>query len=125
MKQVWRFTGSGGSPLADLICLEDEQVSAGRAYTFHHPLGDYRSFSLSDYAEASPLLSLRMKAGAPVGPPDDMQGLQARTRTQLDLLDDTYKRLINPHVYKVSLSDGLNTLKSRLIQESLSRGAQK
>jgi nicotinate phosphoribosyltransferase len=125
VKQVWRFTGSGGSPLADLICLVDEQVSAGRAYTFHHPLGDYRSFSLSDYAEASPLLSLRMKAGELVGPRDDMQGLQARTRAQLDLLDDTYKRLINPHVYKVSLSDGLNTLKSRLIQESLSRGAQK
>jgi nicotinate phosphoribosyltransferase len=125
VKQVWRFTGSGGSPLADLICLDDEEVSAGGTYTFHHPLGDYRSFRLSDYADATPLLGLRMKEGTPVAPPQDMIALQARTRAQLDLLDDTYKRLINPHVYKVSLSDGLNALKSRLIRESLARGAQK
>jgi nicotinate phosphoribosyltransferase len=114
-----------GSPIADLICLEEERIVAGASYTFHHPLGDYRSFTLGDYAEATPLLGLRMKDGAPAGPQQDMPALQARARAQLDLLDDTYKRLINPHVYKVSLSDGLNELKSHLIQESLSRGAQK
>jgi nicotinate phosphoribosyltransferase len=121
-KQVWRFTTNGGSPVADLIALDEEEVAKGRPYTFHHPLGDYRSFTLTDYADAAPLLHPCMKGGARVGTPPDIRGLQARTRTQLALLDDTYKRLINPHVYKVSLSDGLNALKTRLIKE---RGMQK
>ena len=125
VKQVWRFTAAGGAPLADLICLEDEQIAAGGAYTFHHPLGDYRSFTLADFANATPLLEMRMKGGARVAEQQDMHALQARARAQLDVLDDTCKRLINPHVYRVSLSDGLNALKSRLIRDSLARGAQR
>jgi nicotinate phosphoribosyltransferase len=125
IKQVWRFTNGGGSPLADLICLDEERLAPGRAYTFHHPMGDYRTFTLDDYGEATPLLGLRMKEGQRVGERPDMTAIQSRARTQLDRLDDTYKRLINPHVYRVSLSDSLNGLKSRLIRESLGRGAHK
>jgi nicotinate phosphoribosyltransferase len=39
-------------------------------------------------------------------------------------MDDTYKRLINPHVYRVSLSTGLRDLKARLIRENLPGGAR-
>jgi len=94
----------------------------GKAYTFHHPMGDYRSFTLSNYTHLTPLLGLRMKEGRVVGELPNIASIQARARSELDRLDDTYKRLINPHVYKVSLSDGLGGLKSRLIRESLSRG---
>jgi nicotinate phosphoribosyltransferase len=125
VKQVWRFSGPGGSPLADLICLDEEEMKPGRAYTFHHPMGDYRSFALADYDQMTPLLSLCMKSGQVVQAPPPLATLQARAMAELDRLDDTYKRLINPHVYKVSLSNGLNDLKSRLIRESLSRGASK
>jgi nicotinate phosphoribosyltransferase len=123
VKQVWRFSGPGGSPLADLICLEEEAMKPGQAYTFHHPMGDYRSFALADYDQMTPLLSLCMKSGHVVQPPSPLAAIQARATSELDRLDDTYKRLINPHLYKVSLSGGLNDLKSRLIRESLSRGA--
>jgi nicotinate phosphoribosyltransferase len=123
VKQVWRFSGPGGSPLADLICLEGEEMRTGRTHIFHHPMGDYRSFSLADYDQMTPLLSLCMKSGQAVQKPSSLAAIQARATAELDRLDDTYKRLINPHVYRVSLSDGLNELKSRLIRESLSRGA--
>jgi nicotinate phosphoribosyltransferase len=85
-------------------------------------MGDYRSFTLANYAHMTPLLGLRMKEGRIVGELPNIAAIQARARGELDLLDDTYKRLINPHVYKVSLSDGLSELKSRMIRESLSRG---
>jgi nicotinate phosphoribosyltransferase len=123
IKQIWRFFNGGGSPLADLICLEGEPAVPGKAYTFHHPMGDYRSFTLAHYAHMTPLLGLRMKEGSVVGELPNIGAIQARARGELDRLDDTYKRLINPHVYKVSLSDGLGELKSRLIRESLLRGA--
>jgi nicotinate phosphoribosyltransferase len=122
IKQVWRFTNGDGGHLADLICLESERIEAGTGYTFHHPMGDYRSFTLTGYQAVTPLLERRMREGRVEGETPDMAAIQARARGELGRLDDTYKRLINPHVYRVSLSDGLNELKSRLIHASLSRG---
>jgi len=124
VKQVWRFTNGDGGLLADLICLDDEAMTSGRAYTFHHPMGDYRSFTLEKYSAVRPLLGLRMRQGKVAGELPDLAAIQAHSRAELDRLDDTYKRLINPHLYKVSLSDSLNELKARLIRENLSRGAQ-
>ncbi|HVP20172.1 MAG TPA: nicotinate phosphoribosyltransferase [Spirochaetia bacterium] len=122
VKQVWRFTNGGGSPIADLICLADEEPDPRRPYTFNHPSGDYRKFVLSDYARITPLLGIRMKAGSIVGELPAIAAIRSRACEEIDRLDDTYKRLINPHVYKVSLSNRLNELKTRLVKESLSQG---
>ena len=35
-----------------------------------------------------------------------------------DLTREEYRRLLNPHVYKVDMSDGLYDLKQKLIQEN-------
>jgi nicotinate phosphoribosyltransferase len=123
IKQVWRFLSREGSPLADLVALENETLAAGRPYTFHHPLGDYRSFTLEEYGSLRPLLSVKVKDGKTACAFPPLPEVQARACRELDMLDDTYKRLINPHVYKVSLSDTLNELKSRLIRENLAKGA--
>jgi nicotinate phosphoribosyltransferase len=125
IKQVWRFTSGDGSLLADLICLEGEAMGTGKPYTFHHPMGDYRSFLLDHYDAVTPLLLPCMRGGVITRPAPEIQMLQNRARAELDRLDDTYRRLINPHVYKVSLSDALTDLKSRLIRENLTRGAQR
>jgi nicotinate phosphoribosyltransferase len=122
VKQVWRFTNEGKSPVADLICLVEEEVTAGKAYTFHHPSGDYRKFVLSEYAAATPLLKLAMKAGTIVGELPSISAIRSKACQELDLLDDTFKRLINPHVYRVSLSDKLAVMKTLLVKENLADG---
>jgi len=122
IKQVWRFLNGGGSPLADLICLEEEPPAPGEPHIFHHPIVDYRSFTLSDYGAMTPLLTLKMKEGRVVGNEPPIADIRARAWREIDSLDDTYKRLINPHLYKVSLSDTLHEMKARLIRENLSRG---
>jgi nicotinate phosphoribosyltransferase len=122
IKQVWRFANGGGSPLADLICLEEEAPSPGTPHTFHHPIVDYRSFTLTEYGTMTPLLSLKMREGGVVGRHPPITDIRARAWREIDALDDTYKRLINPHVYKVSLSDTLHEMKARLIRENLSKG---
>jgi nicotinate phosphoribosyltransferase len=119
IKQVWRFTNGGGSPLADLICLADEEITPGKPYTFHHPAGDYRKFVLSEFAAATPLLELKMKDGKIIGKLPSMMAIRSKTCEGLDRLDDTFKRLINPHVYKVSLSDKLAAMKGLLVKENL------
>jgi nicotinate phosphoribosyltransferase len=122
VKQVWRFANGGGSPLADLICLADEEIAAGKPFTFHHPSGDYRRFVLTEYATAVPLLGLKMKAGKTVGEPPAIADIRVKSCRELERLDDTFKRLINPHVYKVSLSNKLAALKAALVKENLAHG---
>ena len=122
IKQVLRFTNGGKSPLADLICLSDEKPEPGRPYTFRHPSGDYRSFVLADYAQITPLLGLKMKDGRTIGDFPPITEIRARACQEIDGLDDTYKRLINPHVYKVSLSSRLSDMKALLVKENLAQG---
>jgi len=122
IKQVWRFTNAAGSPLADLIGLADDAPRPGVPHQLHHPSGDYRSLVLEEYAGITPLLTLCVKGGE-ILDGADLPAARSRAIAELDGLDDTYKRLINPHVYKVSLSTGLADLKARLIQDTLARGA--
>ncbi len=70
----------------------------------------------------TPLLAPRMTGGRILAGSTDLTAARSRAISELDRLDDTYKRLINPHVYKVSLSTGLRDLKTRLIQEAPTRG---
>jgi len=122
IKQVWRFTNAAGGPLADLIGLDDDPPKPGASHQLYHPSGDYRSFKLEEYAAVAPLLAPRMRQGKIQDALEDPATARQRAISELDRLDDTYKRLINPHVYKVSLSTGLRDLKARLIREAPTRG---
>ncbi len=45
-----------------------------------------------------------------------------RNKTKLDLgkLEHTYRRIINPHIYKVSISKNLRKLRNKLIKDNKS-----
>ncbi len=122
IKQVWRFSGPDGGYIADLIGLEGEEVVPGRPHTFHHPAGDSRSFVVEKAGRIEPLLLPWMRDGQRVRPREPLAAIQARTRAELGRLDDTFKRFVNPHVYRVSLSDSLQELKARLVRETRARG---
>ena len=66
-----------------------------------------------------------MKNGQILSDFPDLRTIQGRTITNLKALDDTYKRLINPHVYKVSLSEALKDLKFSMIAEYEREASQK
>ena len=42
-----------------------------------------------------------------------------RVKTQLETIDSTYKRILNPHIYKVSLTEELKDLKLSFIEARL------
>ena len=117
IKQVHRFYNGSGSPIADLLTLEDEVLESGRSYRFYHPKYPYRHIDVSDYGRIEALLKPVMREGRVTVEFPDLQTLQGRTRANLESLDHTYRRLINPHVYKVSLSERLKDLKFGLIAE--------
>ena len=117
IKQVNRFHNGAGAPIADLITLDGEQLEVGRPYRFYHPRYPYRFLDVVEYKRIEPLLHPVMKQGKALGDSPDLKTIQNRAKSNLAVLDDTYKRLINPHVFKVSLSEKLKELKFGMIAE--------
>ncbi|MBD3370914.1 nicotinate phosphoribosyltransferase [Candidatus Fermentibacteria bacterium] len=122
VKNVLRFVNDNESPLADLVCLEEEipellrQVKEHRPIRLNHPVVEYEGITLEDYSTARPLLQPMMKEGKPIGRQPSVEELSRRRRSEVKKLHPTFRRLLNPHVYKVSLSDKLALLKMEMIR---------
>ncbi len=121
VKQVWRLYGDDGLSLADLMTLEDEVPRAGEELVLHHPSADWRRLRLRP-AEARPLLSKVMEGGRPCAEFPALADIRAGLRSRLERFDSTYLRLLNPHVYKVSISSELRDLKLGFIGKYMQDG---
>jgi nicotinate phosphoribosyltransferase len=124
IKQVHRFINGSGAPIADLIALADETVEPGKPHRFYHPRYPYRYLDVDCCDRIEPLISQKMKGGRIDCELPSLQTIQAGMKKQLKDLDHTYKRILNPHVYKVSLSRKLKEMKFKMIEE-YSRGRGK
>ena len=124
IKNVYRLYDENGMASADILTLEDEEIKEGVEYKYYHPRIDYRQF-IYKASKVEALLKLRIKDGKRTSPriPDTQQLKISRKtmETQLDTFDESYKRILNPHVYKVSLSKNLALLKKDFIEENINK----
>ena len=88
-------------------------------YSFWHPSADYRHFSHVIDGRVEPMLKKRIEGGMLTGILPTLAEIQTFTAANLERFDSTYKRLLNPHVYKVSITEKLRSLKLELIQKHL------
>jgi nicotinate phosphoribosyltransferase len=123
VKQVWRIRDSSGLYVADVLALEssgdDETFEKGKTYTFWHPAADYRHFSHTLSGDAEGLLKKRLENGGLLSLHPSLEDIRALVRRELDSLDQSYKRILNPHIYKVSITGKLRALKLELIKNYL------
>jgi len=120
IKQVWRIKDKNGSAIADVLGLDGADIhEQGKRYCFWHHSADYRHFNHTIDGSAEPLLKLRIEGGIPVGQLPSLAEIKKHVEADLESFDSTYKRLLNPHVYKVSITEKLRTLKLELIQKHL------
>ncbi|MFA6844226.1 MAG: nicotinate phosphoribosyltransferase [Sphaerochaetaceae bacterium] len=119
IKQVYRFTDKDGNALADLISLDDEKIKSGTKHIFYHPFaeGDFFEMGPSSYEFCIPMLVKQMEKGKRVNPKPSLVQIQANVARNLECLHPSFKRLINPHIYKVSLTAKLKKLKMQLLVE--------
>ena len=122
-KQVWRITDAAGLFVADVLALDDpanpDLIGKGVTHSFWHPSADYRRFTHVLEGEARPLLAGRLRDGKRAGKEPSLNEIRERVRRELDSLDQSYKRLLNPHIYKVSITGRLRELKLGLIKNYL------
>jgi nicotinate phosphoribosyltransferase len=123
IKNVLRFYDPNGMMLADLLYLEKEEEELLKAIDLkkpilcHHPGIDLAGFTASGYAKSRILLSPMIRKGERCAKSPAIKTVRKQVICELGTLDQTYKRLINPHRYKVSISTRLKELKSKLIRE--------
>ncbi len=116
-KSVWRLYDRRGIATADAVTMADEDPLAEPQIVLHHPHHDgvTRTVDRADISEAEPLLEPAWRDGGPVAPARSIDELRDRRRRDLDRLDLGVRRLVNPHVYHVSLTDRLKRLQHDLV----------
>lgn len=124
IKKVLRLYDEKGMARADVLALEEEKIECGKEYKFYHPMIDYRQFSFTA-ASVKPMLKLRLSKGERVEPrlseAEQLRVSRNRMMQEIETLDASYKRILNPHIYKVSISEKLKNLKLGFIKENQSR----
>jgi len=84
----------------------------------HHPTdhSKIRILKKQDISRVEPLLMQILDQGKLMYDFPSIEELREVRKSDMDCLDSGIKRIVNPHVYHVSLSDELWNLKVRLIE---------
>ncbi len=113
-KTVYRIYEKGsGKAFADLIALCDEQPLV-KPLTLTHAVDRWKQTTLTDY-DARKLHKQIFRRGELVYTCPPLSDSVKFSADELGRFWDEYKRLSNPHIYKVDLSDKLYALKLELL----------
>jgi nicotinate phosphoribosyltransferase len=117
-KQVWRIYDQRGTAVADLMTLMEEKPMESSKLHLHHPNeeGVSRQIEKGQISRMEPLLMDVLRDGRIVCSLPSMEEIREHRRADVERLDSGVRRLINPHIYHVSLSEQLWLLKKELIR---------
>lgn len=124
-KQIWRIYDRRNKATADLMTLDDENPAEMDEIILHHVLDKniYRKLRKGDIRDMESLLVPVLENGKLVCDFPDIREIREQRQSDIDRLDVGVKRLMNPHIYHVSLSSRLWELKQSLI-ESMRKKSQ-
>ena len=116
-KGVWRIYDQHGRATADVLGLEQETPATMGRMVLHHPSDHSKTRVLEqdDVSEVEPLLVEVLRDGQRRIDLPTIAEMRVRREADIERLDPGVKRMINPHIYHVSLTEGLWTLKQALI----------
>jgi nicotinate phosphoribosyltransferase len=116
-KHVWRIYDDRGLATADYLTLGDEDPHQMEPLLLQHPTDANisRMLAQSAISEIEPLLVPIWQEGELVYELPSMDSIRKQVKADLTRLDSGVRRLINPHIYHVSLSPKLWELKQKLL----------
>ncbi len=115
-KKVLRLCNKSHKAIADLSALDSEKIESGKELKLFHPEQTYKSMTLRDFTVRDLLVPLFID-GKQVYELPTLTEIQEYARSEMDTLWPESKRLLNPHEYKVDISDRLYDLRKRLTWE--------
>jgi nicotinate phosphoribosyltransferase len=119
-KRLWRVYDQRGLATADVMSLDDDDLVGATELTLHDPhrAGVARTLTGTDIGSVEELTERVFAEGRPAGAPSGLDDLRSRRVADLERLDPGVRRLINPHVYHVSVTTRLYELQRSLIAGS-------
>jgi nicotinate phosphoribosyltransferase len=120
-KSVWRIYDLRGKAVADLLSLADEKPDEMETINFRHPSEPtkYRTLSRGQITQVEPLMVEVLRSGRLLIDKPSIEDLRRTRKTDVERLDPGVRRLMNPHIYHVSLTESLWDLKQSLIASAL------
>lgn len=110
-KQVYRIQDDKGNWIgADVVALESEQ----KPENMHHPFEPGKSMKIGTCQKEALLVKV-MENGKRIIKKRSLQEISTFSQQRLQQLPYEYKRFINPHIYKVGISDALKAERDKLI----------
>lgn len=116
-KALYRVYDERSMATADVVARKGEELAAGQPVRLHHPGEPDRSRLLpaERVSRVEPLLEDAWVEGRRISERESIADLRKRRADDEALLDPGVLRLLNPHIYHVSLSPGLWRLKRELV----------
>lgn len=122
VKDVYRLYDKDGMARADVLTLSEELLMENVSYSYFHPSLDFRRFNFAA-PHVRRLLEKRIENGLLLADEKDdgdyIKKCNAFLKNELKAFDASYRRLLNPHTYKVSLSERLRNLKALFIKNNI------
>jgi len=115
IKRLYRIYDRDGMAVADLIALEHETYDTSKPLTIYDPVNTWKSMTLTEYSMKELQVPVIL-GGEIVYKSPSLKEIQQYCRDDLATFWDQYKRILNPHTYKVDLSDSLWMLKNSMLQ---------
>ena len=122
-KHLWRLYDQRGKATADLMSQEDENPEKMDQVVLRHPSDHtkYRVMNLVDISEVESLLVDIYRDGRLVYDFPHIDSIRDVRRKDVRRLDAGVRRIMNPHIYHVSLSENLWDLKQDLIESTINQ----
>jgi len=116
-KRAWRVYDRRNKATADLLSTKDESPADMPRMVLRHmtEASLQRTLLTKDVLAIEPLLEDVLCEGRQVVPPATIEQIRARRQSDMERLDPGVKRLMNPHIYHVSLTERMWQLKQKLI----------
>lgn len=118
-KRAWRLYDKRHRAIVDLLSLADETPGTDGEFIVRHPnkYNTYRTLAVDDLQRVELLQVQVMKQGEIVCELPTIEQMRQNRIADLEHLDPGVRRIVNPHIYHVSLTQPLWDLKQHIIQE--------
>jgi nicotinate phosphoribosyltransferase len=116
-KLAWRIYDTRDRAVADVLSLEQEDLNQAEEFRLHHPVDANlrRILKREQISCVEHLHQQAMRQGNLISDLPDIETMRDMRKRDIDRLYPGVKRLTNPHIYHVSLTEKLRDLKQELI----------
>ena len=118
-KLAWRVYDERHKATADLLSVNDEDPRTMTPLVLHHPADHtkHRVMQQTHISEIEPLLVEILREGKVVYDLPTIEQMRVARDADLERLDSGVQRIVNPHIYHVSLTEQLWTLKQDMMKK--------